>query len=54
MSNTAGEGAGFTTDVVLTHEDGSEETVENMVVYFENGRYKRHLTDDEISYLESL
>lgn len=54
LSNIGGEGAGFTADVVLTHDDGTETTVEDVVVFFQDGEHKRYLTEEEIEYLSGL
>lgn len=51
---TSGEGSiDSLIDVELTYGDGTSETLPIGVVY-EDGLYKRRLTEEEISYLESL
>ncbi len=47
----SGEGAGFTATVNLAYEDGTEATLPGIVVYFEDGEFKRHLTDEELAFL---
>lgn len=53
IQDTSGEGAGFLATVLLDYADGTEETV-HIEASFEDGKYKRHLTEEEISYLRSL
>lgn len=47
----SGEGAGFTATVNLAYEDGTEATLPGIMVYFEDGEFKRHLTDEELAFL---
>jgi hypothetical protein len=39
--------------VTLSYDDGTEETLTVELAY-EDGAYKRHLTDEEIAFLEDL
>lgn len=32
-------------------EDGTEATLPGIMVYFEDGEFKRHLTDEELAFL---
>lgn len=51
IAEISGEGAGFTATVNLAYEDGTEATLPSIVVYFEDGEFKRHLTDEDLAFL---
>ncbi len=54
LNNVEGHGPGFTADVILTHNDGSETTVEGVAVLDKGEGLKRYLTEGEIEYLRGL
>ncbi|ABG05212.1 serine/threonine protein kinase [Rubrobacter xylanophilus DSM 9941] len=53
IKNLRGDAAGATITVVLGYADGTEEILD-IQVSVENGEIKRHLTEEEISYLRSF
>jgi hypothetical protein len=53
LVDLSGEGAGFLGTVTLYYTDGTRETIEVPVV-FEDGEFRRQLTEDDVSYLRSL
>ncbi len=54
MSQRISQEDGVVADIILTHNNGSTTTIENVVIVFENGEYKRHLPKHEVEYLRSL
>lgn len=54
IAEISGEGAGFTATVNLAYEDGTEATLPGVAVYFEDGEFKRHLTDEDLAFLEDF
>lgn len=54
IAEISGEGAGFTATVNLAYEDGTQATLPGIVVYFEDGEFKRHLTDEDLAFLEDF
>jgi hypothetical protein len=54
ITEISGEGAGFTATVTLTYEDGTQATLPGVVVVFEDGEFKRHLTDEELAFLKGF
>ncbi|MGH3085839.1 MAG: protein kinase domain-containing protein [Rubrobacteraceae bacterium] len=53
IEDISGEGADFDASVLLYYFDGTQETV-YIEAAFEDGEYKRHMTDDDISYLRDI
>lgn len=54
ITEISGEGADFTATVTLTYEDGTQATLPGIVVVFEDGEHRRHLTDEELAFLEDF
>lgn len=53
VNSTGQQGADQISNVTLYYGDGSQETLD-VVIRSEDGVYKRHLTDEEIEFLQSL
>lgn len=50
---SSGEGGGFRATVELTHEDGTTTLLPNFVATQERGKFRRHLTREELEVLKS-
>jgi hypothetical protein len=53
ITNISGGGGSFTATVELTHEDGTTTLLPNFVVTQERGKFRRHLTREEVEVLKS-
>ncbi len=53
VNSTTQQGTDQTANVTLSYDDGSQEVID-IVIRSEGGEYKRHLTADEIAFLENL
>lgn len=54
ISESRSAGEGFVAEISLSYADGSEGTVENVEVYFEDGEYKRHLSESDLDFLREI
>jgi len=54
ITETSAEGEGFIATVTLTYEDGTEASLPGVAVYFEDGEFKRHLTDEDLTFLRDF
>lgn len=54
ITEISGERAGFTATVALAYEDGTSATLPGVEVVLEDGQFKRHLTDDDLAFLENF
>lgn len=52
ITDISGEGASFTATVDLEYADGTSATLPGIEVYYEGGEFRRHLTDEELEFLE--
>ncbi len=54
ITDTSEEGEGFIATVTLAYEDGTEASLPGVAVYFEDGEFKRHLTDEDLTFLRDF
>ena len=54
IAEISGEGAGFSATVNLAYEGSTEATIPGVAVYFEDGEFKRHLTEEDLAFLEDF
>jgi hypothetical protein len=54
ITESSGEEAGFTATVALTYEGGTTATLPGVEVIFEDGQFKRHLTEGDLAFLENF
>jgi hypothetical protein len=54
ITNISGGGDNFTATVELTHEDGTKSVLPNFEMTQERGKFRRHLTREDLNFLKSL
>src|SRR5215208_2380167 len=54
ITNVSGGGDNFTATVELTHEDGTISVMPNFEITQESGKFRRHLTPEDLKFLRSL
>jgi hypothetical protein len=52
ITNISGGGDNFTATVELTHKDGTKSVLPNFEITQENGKFRRHLTREDLNFLK--
>jgi hypothetical protein len=52
ITNISGGGGDFTATVELTHEDGTISLLPNFEMTLERGKFRRHLTREDLKFLK--